>query len=94
MAEIEIHTPEDVSKLEGCHIKLAKPLMGERYPGLLMVVTHPAAEGDIYVKFIAMSAMSMLSQGGSEVVVKAEPILGVKSLEDKEVREYEEISGQ
>lgn len=82
------------NKLEGCTIKKAITLMNEAYPGLILVVTHPAAEGDVYVKFVAMNAMSMMNQGNSGVLVKADPILGVKSLEDKEVKVYEELDSQ
>lgn len=94
MPEIEIHRPEDVSKLEGCYIKVVKPLTGERYPSLLMVVTHPAAEKEVYVKFIAMADMSMMAQQGNVVTVKAEPVLVVKSLDDKEAENYEELRRQ
>ena len=94
MPEIEIHTTADINKLEGCTIKVAKPLENEKYPGLLMVVTHPLTEKEVYVKFIAMANISMIAQQGNIVTLTAEPILGVKTLEDKEVQGYEELSGQ
>ena len=94
MPEIEIHTTADINKLEGCTIKVAKPLENEKYPGLLMVVTHPLTEKEVYVKFIAMVSMGMIAQQGNTVTIKAEPVLGVQTLEDKEVREYEELHRQ
>lgn len=58
MPELEITTREDIKKLAGWHIKEAESIMGEQ-PGVRLILSHPAAEHDVSLSFVAHITMQV-----------------------------------